>query len=287
MRDITAGKVVSETARREATTAFEKAGLLTREGEMTSVGLLMLKQEGVKFLARAGIITEEGEQTASMAFAAVSGVGLAAGVVSTGKELKASEKAAIEIKNAARTGEETAEVIGEGSRFLGPLTKKIPVVGQVITVLTAVTGIAGAAQAETLPPEPKAAPQTPEEKRARALLEAQAETQRTKNEYKEGIKGALGLLPIPGTDIAFDKFTDSEDEDMQARMDAATRGGPQPIDVDDLIWEPSVLDRQGPISDKFNAEAQRRGDAPASPAAAAVPAPNAGAAPPKGATAPA
>ena len=53
MRDITTGKVVSDTARKEAIKAFEDAGLLTGKGELTSVGVLMLKPEGAKFLARA------------------------------------------------------------------------------------------------------------------------------------------------------------------------------------------------------------------------------------------
>lgn len=45
MRDIVAGKAVSDSARKEAMEAFEDAGLLTAKGELTSVGMLMLKPE--------------------------------------------------------------------------------------------------------------------------------------------------------------------------------------------------------------------------------------------------
>jgi hypothetical protein len=60
MRDITAGKTVSEAARRETMKAFEDAGLLARNGELTDVGILMLGQEGAQFLAKAGITTADG-----------------------------------------------------------------------------------------------------------------------------------------------------------------------------------------------------------------------------------
>jgi hypothetical protein len=70
MRDITAGNVISETARKEAMKAFEDASLLTGKGELTGVGMLLLKTEGAKFLAQAGIVTADGTKTASQAFAA-------------------------------------------------------------------------------------------------------------------------------------------------------------------------------------------------------------------------
>jgi hypothetical protein len=237
MRDITAGKAISDTARREATTAFEDAGLLTAKGELTSLGMVMLKQDGAKFLAGAGIITAEGAKTASQAFAALARTPAEAAealrLAGRTEELAAGEKVAAE--TATRVVGETAEAASLGSKIGGTILKKVPVAGQVLAVGTAVMGIAGAAHAETLPPEPQGAPQTQAEKHARELLEMQADGQKTMNVSKEVIKGALGLVPIPGADVAFDKYANSEQEKMQARADAASGSrrtlegdGPQP-----------------------------------------------------------
>jgi hypothetical protein len=291
MRDITAGKAVSQTARSAATKAFEDAGLLTSKGDLTSVGILMLKQEGTKFLEKAGIVTAEGAKTASKAFAAVA---RAAGETPLGNlpggTDMATEKLAVgaraaETSTAIRVAGESAEAASQGGRFLGTIMKKVPGVGQVIAAGAAIMGIAGAARAETLPPEPPEAPQNPEEKKARELLEVQADYQKTRNVCKEVIKGGLSLLPVPGADMAFEKYSDDEQERMQARAGAAaspsrfagqnleegtrSRAG-RPLEADGLAQRPGALDRAAPISASYNVQAQGLNNRPAAPAVVMV-----------------
>jgi hypothetical protein len=262
MRDITAGKVVSETARSAATKAFEDAALLTSKGDLTSVGILMLKQEGTKFLEKAGIVKAEGAKTASKAFAAVARAAgeTPLGNLPGGTEI-ATEKLAVgaraaETSTAIRVaGESAAEGASLGSRVLGAVMKKVPGVGQVIAAGAAIVSIAGAAHAETLPPEPPGAPQTREEKSAREILEMQAA--KTMKVFKEVVKGALSLVPVPGADMAFDQYADNEQEKTQARAGTAA-GVRRPFEVNDLVQQPGALDRSADQRAFQNAGAEPR-----------------------------
>jgi hypothetical protein len=268
MRDITAGKPVSAAARSAAMKAFEDAGLLTAQGELTSVGVLTLKQEGARFLASAGIITAEGAKTASRALDAVTltashapGSSLPMGLAGAGEKLAAGETVATEASLAGRIAREAAE----GARLVragtGIALKKIPIAGQAIAAGAAIMSIVGAAHAETLPPEPPSAPQTAEEKKAREILEMQAATQRTDRVSQEVVKGMLGLLPVPGLGNVFDAYADNEREKMQSRP-----GAGRPLEVDGLVQQPGSLDRAAPINAHYNAQAQGLHNHPATPA---------------------
>jgi len=276
MRDVALGKTVSGAARSAATRAFGKAGLVTPDGEITSVGVLVLRLEGTKFLAQAGIVTEQGAKTAAHALAAVARTSghsplgsLPVGLTGAGETLAAEEKVAADAANAIRITGESAEAASLGSGVLGIVMKKAPVAGQAIAAVAAIMGIA-AAHAKTLPPEPHGAPQTPEEKMAREVLEMRAEYQKSTDENKELVKGMLSLLPVPGMATAFEKYSDDEQEKMQARMDAAARihGKPgRPVRPEDLVQQPCALDRTGPVCQSFNAQARSQNSVPAAPAA--------------------
>ena len=260
MRAITKGDSVGEAERNIARKAFQDAGLLTIKGELTSVGILLLQEDGARFLARAGIVTAESAGVAVRTLQiAATGAAEAEGLSEAGK-----------LARRGRLTEEAgaaAEDVGIANKALGMAVKKLPVVGNVLSVASTVAAIAGSAHAATLPPAPAGVPNTPEERKARAFLEWEAQTGRQVNLVKEVIKGALALTPLPGADIAFAKSTESLEKAMQKNMGPPSRG---PLQPESLAWKPLALDVTASQTNNFNLQA--RGTQPSSPPISAPPA---------------
>jgi hypothetical protein len=72
MQAIASGNAVGEAESKIARKAFKDAGLLTIKGGLTSVGSLLLGEDGARFLAKAGIATAEsaGKATGPLQIAA-------------------------------------------------------------------------------------------------------------------------------------------------------------------------------------------------------------------------
>jgi hypothetical protein len=262
MRAITKGETVGEAEINIARKAFEDAGLLTIKGELTSVGTLLLQEDGARFLARAGIVTAES------AGIAVRTLQIAATGVAGAGELSEVSKLARRGRVTGETGAVTEDV-RIATKTLGEAARKLPVAGNVLSVASTIAAIADSAHAATLPPAPTGAPNTLEEKKAREFLEWEAQTGRQVNLVKEVIKGTLALTPLPGADIAFAKSTDSLEKTILKNMGPppASRG---PLQPERLAWKPTALDVTASQTTNFNLQA--RGPQSSSPPVSAPPA---------------
>lgn len=235
MRDIAAGKTVDAAARTSATKVFKEAGLLNGRDEVSIVGSYLLKQEGKAVLAAAGV-----KAAVTAVDAGIDASKIASGVAKTGA------------------------VKAVGSSF----AKKIPLLGTALGVVTTMSAMSTAASAAEIP---AVTGSTPQEIERAEMQKGLAEMKRTAAVVKEGVIGAVGLLPVPGADLVLRAQMDRSEAQLQAQYDRAQNPhGRETIDYDKLIFMP---EERGGLSGDFNAASPRLKVVMAAPEHAHLPAP--------------
>jgi len=219
MRDIAAGKTVDAAARTSATKVFKEAGLLNGRDEVSIVGSYLLKQEGKAVLAAAGV-----------------------------KAATAAVDAGIDASKIASGTAKAGVVKAVGSSF----AKKIPLLGTALGVVTTMSAMSTAASAAEIP---AVGGSTPQEIERAEMLKGLAEMKRTAAVVKEGVIGAVGLLPLPGADLVLRAQMDRSESQLQAQYDRAQNPNRREvIDYDKLIFTP---EEKGGLSGDFNAASPR------------------------------
>ncbi|MEZ0224632.1 MAG: hypothetical protein ACAH83_08775 [Alphaproteobacteria bacterium] len=217
MKDIEAGKAVTDAARTEALKTFKEAGLQNGRNELSLVGSALMKEEGKAFLTGAGL------------------------------------KAAT---STARTVEEIAQTTATSSSFVKgagkAAIKKLPVLGTALGVIAMAASMQNAASAAELP-KTEQPPASPEEQHRREQEQMVAEMKRNGSIAKEFVLGVVGLAPVPFADVALRAYMDRDEERMKAQYDQAMNPNRrETIDYDKLIFTPEA---RGGLRDDFNAVA--------------------------------
>lgn len=172
--------------------------------------------------------------------------------------------AGIDASKIAGAAVKAGAVKAVGSSF----AKKIPMLGTALGVVTAMSAMSTAANAAEIP---AVTGSTPQEIERAETLKSLAEMKRNAAVVKEGVIGAVGLLPVPGADLLLRAQMDNAEAQLQAQYDRAQNPNRrEAIDYDKLIFTP---EERGGLSGDFNAASPRLKVVMAAPEHAHLPAP--------------